>query len=481
MASSTMARIRQGGGAGSSSKSSLQHSLITLTIGFMLGCVVCTMIFLNVKFAGAPQPSPLGGIQVSSDCMKQAAPNDVVVASPTTELSVLDGVKILVAIAAFDFSQLPHLEEVLDGYLDLCFAGAQVNVVIHATVPYPVTLIDLLNSRLTCTNPSPRSGFTVTIVLKSKNLRLHLVDEHRPLFYGKIDDYDLFIYTEDDIRVTPKTVATYMYETERVRQIVGPDKASDFNVGVARYEYNFPPDVVIDDKTRHVTQNVTRVYWEHSWKPPIPKSIDAVPQELLSNDYVHMTNHHQGMFIATRDLLKAWKIRAGCRFDVVRDRPGLRNKPSQPAEGTQRVWMSSQMLYGNRHCGVQQVIPMDKFGALTVLHLPNKNYRRVGKKGRLGGNEAKEENKVQFADGTEIIEGPSKQLLTAMELHVEMRRKWPTTPQLPYRGIQMIDEVQGGRSAMIDRRMREFRAYAARGGIMSEDDMEKVALVDEDA
>jgi hypothetical protein len=124
---------------------------------------------------------------------------------------------------------------------------------------------------------------------------------------------------------------------------------------------------------------------------------------------------------------------------------------------------------------------MDKFGALTVLHLPNKNYRRVGKKGRLGGNEAKEENKVQFADGTEIIEGPSKQLLTAMELHVEMRRKWPTTPQLPYRGIQMIDEVQGGRSAMIDRRMREFRAYAARGGIMSEDDMEKVALVDEDA
>lgn len=68
-----------------------------------------------------------------------------------------------------------------------------------------------------------------------------------------------------------------------------------------------------------------------------------------------------------------------------------------------------------------------------------------------------------------------------MELHIEMRKKWPATPELPYRGIQMIDEVRGGRSAMIDRRMREFRAYAARGGVMSEDDMEKVALVDEDA
>lgn len=417
---------------------------------------------------------------MTTDCTKQhqaSVANDKDLPIPT-DPSVLDGIKILVAIAAFDFSQLPHLEEVLDAYLDLCFAGAKVDVVIHATVPYPVTLIDLLNSRLTCTNPSPRAGFTVSIVLKSKNLRLHLVDEHRPLFYEKIDEYDLFIYTEDDIRITPSTVGAYLYETERVKQLVGPDRASDFNVGVCRYEYNYPADILIDDKTRHVTQNVTRVYWEHPWKPPIPKSIDAVPQKPLSDKYVHMTNHHQGMFLATRDLLKAWKDREGCKFDVVRDRPGLKNKPSQPAEGTQRVWMSSQMLYGNRHCNVQQVIPMDKFGALTVLHLPNKNYRRVGKHGRVGGNDAKEEKGGD--EKSAAIEGPSDKLLTALQLHIDMRRKWPMQPQRPYKGIQMIDDVRGGRAPMLDRRMREFRAYEARGGVLSEEDMEKVNLIDED-
>ena len=462
---------------------------MTLALGFIMGCAVCSMIILNAKFAAMQQPPPLSLSANLQDCkqapvvldQRKVSPGEIALIkeSAPTELSVLDGLRILVAIAAFDFSQLPHLEEVLDSYHDMCSAGAKVDVFIHATVPYPVALIDLLNSRLTCTNPSPRAGFSVTIVLKSQSLKLHLVDEHRPLFYDRINDYDLFIFSEDDIRVTPKTVTTYIHETERVKQLVGPEKAAGFNVGVARYEYNYPPDVTIDDKTRHVTQNVTRVYWEHSWKPPIPKSVDAVPQEPLSKHYVHMTNHHQGMFLATRDLLKSWKKNPKCRFDEVRDRPGMPNKPSQPTEGTQRVWMSSQMLYGNRHCGVQQVIPMDKFGALTVLHLPNKNYRRVGKKGRLGGGNAKDDNKVEFSDGTKQFEGPSNLLLTAMELHIEMRRRWPLEPKFPYTGIQMVDEVRGRRTPLIDRRMQEFRAYEARGGVMSEEDMTKINLVED--
>ena len=110
--------------------------------------------------------------------------------------SILDGVKILVCIAAFDFSQTPHLEEVLDGYHDLCVAGAYVNIVIHATIPYTVALIDLLNTRLNCVNSSPNAGLDVQIAVKNPNLRLNLVDGHRTLFYDKIEDFDLFIYSE---------------------------------------------------------------------------------------------------------------------------------------------------------------------------------------------------------------------------------------------------------------------------------------------
>jgi hypothetical protein len=117
------------------------------------------------------------------------------------------------------------------------------------------------------------------------------------------------------------------------------------------------------------------------------------------------------------------------------------------------------------------VLPKDKFGSLTVLHIPNKNYRRVGKY-----------QKRQFADGTEVFEQPHSSLLTAMELHVAIRKELPSSPQHPYRGIRMVDEVNNpkDRTPLLDRRMREFIEYEQRGGILSSEDMTKLALVEDE-
>jgi hypothetical protein len=335
-----------------------------------------------------------------------------------------------------------------------------VDVVIHSTVAYPVALIDLFNTRLL---NACHGIFSMQIILKPPSMRLHLVDCHRDLFYEKIDEYDLFIYTEDDIRVTPKTVGAYLDETKRIQSIVGKKKSSNYNVGIVRYEYNFPSNTIINDKTRHATRNVTRVYWEHSInvEKPFPDCADAVPSPPLDQTHVHMKNHHQGMFLATRFLLQEWKTRPGCEFDKVRNRPGMKNRPSQPSEGTQRVWMSSQMLYGGRHCKVQQVIPADQFGTLTVLHLPNKNYRRVG-----------HYRNRTFSDGTETFDQNHGNLLTAMALHLEMRKRFLAISQVPYRGITMKDEITSGkRSTILEHRLEEYQAYVDRGGVLSTDDM----------
>lgn len=58
------------------------------------------------------------------------------------------------------------------------------------TVPYPVALIDLFNTRLTC------EGLEIKIIIKNPQVRLNLVDFHRELFYEKIEEYDLFLYSE---------------------------------------------------------------------------------------------------------------------------------------------------------------------------------------------------------------------------------------------------------------------------------------------
>lgn len=263
--------------------------ILIASCSFIVGCILTAVVLLSVQMntnanmanseAQAPQ---IRVADIRIDCPNDPSTNtdkrrqesiatstDAENEKDSTMASVLHNLKVLVAIVAFDFSQLPHFEEVLQAYHDLCVAGSFVDVVVHATVAYPVTLIDLLNTRLACPH------FTLTIVLKPKTLRLFLVNQHRKLFYDKIDEYDLFIYSEDDIRTTPTTVAMYMTETLRIqtmllsvdgtntnkrneksKQLIHP---SDFNVGIVRYEYNFPANVIMDDNTRHATQNVTRV------------------------------------------------------------------------------------------------------------------------------------------------------------------------------------------------------------------------------
>jgi hypothetical protein len=445
--------------------------IFNMVSSFLFGMMMCTSLQVYTIIHPTNDVSVIRSSSSSSSIISHS--NDV-------HTNGFNGLKILVAIASYDFSQFPLLEEVLDSYHDICVAGAKIDLYIHTVVPYSVALIDLLNARMNC------DGMEMIVTIVSPAVRLNLVDFHRPLFYEKIHDYDLFIYSEDDIKVSPTTVKAYLDETRRIEELVGTSPAVDYNVGIVRYEYNYPPDIIIDDKTRHATASVTRVYWEHLWKPLFPKSIDVVPQMELKQKYVAMQNHHQGMFLATRDLLEAWKVRPGCEFDKVRQRPGRKDNPGQPIEGTQRVWMSSNMLHGKRHCNVQQVIPMDNFGQLTVWHLPNKNYRRVGKKGRIGGTDSEIEN--EFGTGNEKFQGPDASLPTEMELHLEMRKLYPMSIEngKEYKGIKMVDQVDRSKSFrkvlgldrsdeywnILDDRMASYKSYVERGGILADSDFE---------
>lgn len=247
---------------------------IVVVSAFLFGCFLSTTVVLNFVVHdtsnpnNVPDSAPHRVMYMNNEDGTSFNNNDrpllvkPSIPQSSSSPSPLQGLRILIAIAAFDFSQIPHLEEVLDAYQGLCVTGAaKVDVVIHATVAYPVALIDLWNARLL---NSCRGGvFSLQIVLQPSSLRLHLVDCHRDLFYARLEDYDLFIYTEDDIRVTPATVGAYVTETKRVQDLVGKERSMNFNVGIVRYEYNWPNNVIIDDKTRHATQNVTRVYWEH--------------------------------------------------------------------------------------------------------------------------------------------------------------------------------------------------------------------------
>lgn len=98
-------------------------------------------------------------------------------------------------------------------------------------------------------------------------------------------------------------------------------------------QYWTPENVVITDKTRHASVNVTRVYWEHLGRPIFEKSVDKVQDEKLAPYYISMRKPHQGMYLVTPELLRAWKDRGPkCRFNEVRDRPSNPKNPHFPSQ-----------------------------------------------------------------------------------------------------------------------------------------------------
>jgi hypothetical protein len=179
--------------------------LISMLVSFLLGCILSSSILLHnkaVQSTNAQFPpsllNPSKNGQLSHGNANYNHNNESHELSSEkgsgTEISEwrapLQGVRVLVCLASYDFGQFPLLEEVLDSYQDFCMAGASIDLYIHTVIPYTVGLIDLLNARVSC------AGMKVVIAVQSPAVRLNLVDRHRELFYEKIDDYDLFIYSE---------------------------------------------------------------------------------------------------------------------------------------------------------------------------------------------------------------------------------------------------------------------------------------------
>jgi hypothetical protein len=120
---------------------------IFLITAFIFGLAVCSAFFLwqihnNDPVWATPhyhRSAPLSPHLLTGQLSQLSADgslpgNNSVTTNHIPSSSILDGLRVLVTIASFDFMQLSHLEEVLDGFQDLCYAGSKVDIVVHTTV-----------------------------------------------------------------------------------------------------------------------------------------------------------------------------------------------------------------------------------------------------------------------------------------------------------------------------------------------------------
>ena len=109
-------------------KTNITTKLPLLVVTFIAGCIMTMTIVLNVLTVSYTE-SPWTTMttrrnELPSGLNVQSGQQVFDVQSSSASFSShthgpLNGIRILIVIAAYDFSQLPHLEEILDTYQDL--------------------------------------------------------------------------------------------------------------------------------------------------------------------------------------------------------------------------------------------------------------------------------------------------------------------------------------------------------------------------
>lgn len=143
------------------------------------------------------------------------------------------GSKLLVMTLSFDISHCDALDEILQEYLNMCEGGWDVTVIFYSTVRWSPELLTHYRRRTFCYRISDSINFLFSI--HHKDISINLASVHRKELALHVNNYDLFLYHEDDIIFRFKHLVAYVQETKRLELLLREDERSDYGIGFLRY------------------------------------------------------------------------------------------------------------------------------------------------------------------------------------------------------------------------------------------------------
>lgn len=224
--------------------------------------------------------------------------------------------KALVCISNFGTGQMHYLHRSLEEYNRM--ARFQIQVVLHTTVPVDVDGYSFATKQEAF---DPSIGFDLAM-------------QHRRLMIEQQDDYDLFIYAENDILIREDNLLAFCEASEHL--------PLPYAVGFIRYEFfkGDPPDDAMYFPDAH---------------PECGAVYDG--QVTVSGlRCIKLANRHQGCFVLTRAQLKAAMHSPHFNFYFPQD-------PLNREIGASFVYIA---------CGIQRVIPLEYIDRLMIHHLADK-------------------------------------------------------------------------------------------------------------
>jgi len=224
--------------------------------------------------------------------------------------------RILVAIANFGTGNRQYLEQLIHECRTM---PADISIVVLSNIPKDLG-----------------PDVEVRVGLPARNPR-SLPFAHRALFFERKDDFDLFIYSEDDTLVTWEAIDAFVHDSASLGSTEIP--------GFLRKEID-------DDGNLYFSSS-------HSFFRWLPSTVRQRGEHL----WAAFSNEHSACFALTREQL-AIALRSG-------------GFGSTPHEGRYAMLESAATDIYTR-CGLQRLINLDKVPAYTLHHLPNKYIGVMG-------------------------------------------------------------------------------------------------------
>ncbi len=222
---------------------------------------------------------------------------------------------ILVAVASYGRAQDHYLEQVLAEYRKL---RRRCRVVVLSNLDKVV------------------QGAEVVVGLPSRD-PYSLPFAHRRLFAENVEQYELFIYAEDDTLITEEQIDSFLTLEANLKD--------DEVIGFIRSETNPEGNRVI-----------TSIHHHFRW---LPETVVTRGGEL----YARLSNEHSGCFIATKQHLRKAIASGGFLVEPHRGRYGM-------------LESAASDIY--TQCGLKRLICLSRIQEFIVPHLANKYYPQMG-------------------------------------------------------------------------------------------------------
>jgi hypothetical protein len=219
------------------------------------------------------------------------------------------GQKVLIMILAFDLNHFKALKMVIHEYKMLCENGWNINIVIDTAVHWNNHVRKTLLQHAYCKRI--QNSFGIELYQWSKRMNIKLAEKHRVLLKQNIDNYDVFVYQEDDIILSHFSFEYYLMQSKKLFNIV--ETYEDYAIGFIRYRTD---NLYNHTSAQILPQNIDMV---NSFMEELPtvQAICLKDKYGTAHKYIRFNgNIHQALWVLTKEQVIAMEKR--CSFSSLR-------------------------------------------------------------------------------------------------------------------------------------------------------------------